>query len=414
MTHKDYALEIIKTLNQAGYVAYFAGGWVRDYIIQHPSDDIDIATNASPEVVMELFPHTIKVGLAFGIVIVVIKGHQFEVATFRKDLGYSGGRRPDKIMHSSAEEDAARRDFTINGMFYDPLNDLILDYVQGLSDLKQGVIRTIGDPKERFMEDRLRMIRAIRFAARFGFEIDPDTERAIQENAHTLFPAVAMERVWQEFNKMAKAPRFDQALFKMHQLGLLSTIFPSLEEMSEEALRARVASFSQFPKGTPPILYLMYLFPEHTLDELLEIAQYLRTSGDEGKLLEFAYKGKYLLTQETLNPASIPNREWAHFYAHRFFQTCFEAITKGQDIHRHEEILQRHFLRREKLLPHILRLVEKKPLITAKILQEQGISPGKEMGDLLKEAENLALTYDLHDPTAILELLKKSPIWPNG
>jgi len=126
-----HARAIVTKLVRTGYIAYFAGGWVRDYVMGHPSEDIDIATNASPAEIMDLFPHTILVGLAFGVVIVVIEGHQFEVATFRKDVGYLDGRHPSGIEMSTPQEDALRRDFTINGMFYDPLEEVIHDFVQG-------------------------------------------------------------------------------------------------------------------------------------------------------------------------------------------------------------------------------------------------------------------------------------------
>lgn len=412
MDIRQCATEIVTTLVRAGYIAYFAGGWVRDYIMQHPSDDIDIATSAPPEKIIELFPHTIKVGLAFGIVIVVLKGHQYEVATFRKDIGSVGGRHPEKIELSNPKEDALRRDFTINGMFYDPLEGKIYDYVHGQEDIKRKIIRTIGDPHERFVEDRLRMIRAIRFAARFGFSIDPATWQAIKENAHTLFPSVAMERIWQEFNKMAKFPRFDWAIIEMHRTGLLGVIFPSLQNLPLSVIEDRVAFFSQFPKGAPVILFLMELFPETSLEELLELCQYLRTSVQEGKLVEFTHRGKILLEQEEAEPHGIEGIEWAYFYAHRMFHTTFEVIAARYPEEERGILMERHQKRRERLLPHIQRLVEKRPLVTAAILQDYGIAPGKTMGDLLRAAEHAAITHDIHDPEVVIKLLKEMPLWP--
>jgi poly(A) polymerase len=414
MTIQENALKIVKTLKNAGYTAYFAGGWVRDFIMRHPSDDIDIATDAPPEVVISLFPRTILVGVAFGVVIVVMNGHQFEVATFRKDLEYISGRRPEKIEHSNAQEDALRRDFTINGMFYDPLTDKILDYVNGQEDIQKGIIRTIGSAHERFSEDRLRMVRAIRFASRFGFKIHEETQQAIQSHANTLFPAVAMERIWQEFSKMSKSPRFDQAIIDMHRLGLLPIIFPALQDVDENEIAKRVAAFNQFPKGSPAILYLMELFPNTPLDQLLELCQYLKISGHEGKLIEFAYKGKLLLTKEEIDPHHIEGIEWTKFYADRFFQTCFEFITASYPHEKRSELLEKHSERRERLLPHIQRMMEKKPLVTALILQDYGILPGKEMGYLLKEAEKLAIKHDMHDPAAVVALLKSKHLWPEG
>lgn len=412
MNVRDSANKIIETLTKAGYTAYFAGGWVRDYLMKNPSDDIDIATDAPPEVIMSLFPHTIHVGLAFGVVIVVMDHHQFEVATFRKDLGYIEGRRPEKIELASAQEDALRRDFTINGMFYDPISEKVYDFVSGNEDLDLGIIRTIGSPHERFAEDRLRMIRAIRFASRFGFEIDEETRQAIKHHAHTLFPAVAMERIWQEFNKMAKSPRFDQAIIEMHHLGLLPVIFPALQNMRPDDIAARVASFKHIPKGSPTILYLLELFPDMSLDELLELCQYLRTSAQESKILEFAYKAKQLFANEELAPHAIEEIEWAKFYADRLFHVCFDALTVQYPEETRDGLVQKHHRRRERLLPHIQRIVDRKPLVTAAILKDYGIQPGKQMGLLLKEAENIAIKHDLHDPAAVVALLKETSLWP--
>lgn len=412
METQELAAKIVKTLRDAGYIAYFAGGWVRDFLMQHPSDDIDIATNASPEVIMRLFPHTVKVGLAFGIVIVILNGRQFEVATFRRDVGYGGGRKPEKIELATPEEDALRRDFTINGMFYDPLTDTIYDFVQGREDLEKGIIRTIGSPHDRFVEDRLRMVRAIRFASRFNFAIDEATQRGIEQNSHTLFPAVSMERIWHEFTKMSKFPRFDRAILEMHRLGLLGIIFPSLRHMSSEEMQRRVASFRQFPKDSPVILFLMELFPEMQLEELLDLCQYLKTSVREGKLVEFALKGRKLLSEDELAPHPAIGKEWAYFYADRFFTTCFDVLTAKLPDEKRPIILETHRQRHEKLKPHIQRIVENKPLVNAEMLKKEGIQPGKKMGTLLKLAEEIAISKDLHDPEMVIALLKQSPEWP--
>ena len=231
MEAQQLATEIVRKLVEEGYVAYFAGGWVRDFMMGHPSDDIDIATNAPPNVVLDLFPRTIAVGISFGVVVVLSGGHAFEVATFRRDISYKNGRTPHEIELSTPYEDAQRRDFTINGMFYDPVAHVTHDFVQGAEDIQKKIIRTIGNPHERFYEDRLRMIRAVRFAARFEFAIDSETHEAIRANAQTLFPSVALERIWQEFVKMSKFPHFEAAVLELHRLELLQEIFPSLREI---------------------------------------------------------------------------------------------------------------------------------------------------------------------------------------
>lgn len=414
MDVRKKATDIVRTLVNAGYIAYFAGGWVRDYIMKHPSEDIDIATNAPPEVVLSLFPHTVLVGIEFGTVIVVIEQHAFEVTSFRRDIGYENGRKPEKIELATPEEDALRRDFTINGMFYDPLNDIIYDYVHGREDIELGLVRTIGDPHERFAEDRLRMIRAIRFASRFNFKIDEQTQQAILQHAETLLPAVAMERVWQEFNKMAKFPRFDRAVIDMHRLGLLSVIFPVLETTKLHDIQSHVSTFEQFSEESPVILYLMELFPETPLKELIEMCRYLRTSTQDLKIVEFVHKGKQLLQKEEKNPDTVSAQEWGYFYADKFFLTCFDAMLTRYSPEQRKFLYEFNMKRRKALDPHIQRIIERTPLVTAAMLQKLGIIPGKLMGSLLKEAENIAFSRDLHEAEDVIAILKESSYWPKN
>lgn len=405
----DYATEIVKKLNSAGHTAYFAGGWVRDHLMKHPSSDIDIATDAPPEKILDLFPHTILVGLAFGVVIVTIDGHQFEVATFRKDCGYTDGRKPDKIEFTDACGDAFRRDFTINGMFYDPLQHVVHDYVQGAEDLQKCVVRAIGNPYERFMEDRLRMIRAVRFASRFAFAIDPDTQEAIIANADTLFPAVAMERVWMEFKKMAEAPRFDHALIEMHRLGLLSVIFPELGGVHLNEIKHRTAFFHKLPSTTPAVLCLSHLFPEASLAELTSIFQKLHVSNHDLKLVESHMRAKeYFVFHAQYEPV-----EWAHFYAHKDTSLLIDVEAATLSESDKEAFLQKHAYSYASLKEHIDRIRTKKPLVSAAHLKERGIQPGVGMGVLLKEAERIAVNNDIHDIAAIIGKLQNSPHWTN-
>ncbi|MFN3467327.1 MAG: FAD-dependent oxidoreductase, partial [Candidatus Brocadiales bacterium] len=179
-TKKALAVEIVRQLQGKGYTALLAGGCVRDMLMGIASADYDIATSASPKEVMGLFEKTIPVGAQFGVIIVLKEGHPFEVATFRSEGPYSDGRHPDSVSFCDPEGDARRRDFTINGMFYDPIQERLLDYVSGQQDIKSRLIRTIGEPHERFKEDRLRMIRAVRFACRFEYEIEEALEEGVE------------------------------------------------------------------------------------------------------------------------------------------------------------------------------------------------------------------------------------------
>lgn len=404
------ATEIVKKLVDAGFTAYFAGGWVRDYLMGHPSEDIDIATNAPPENILDLFPKTILVGLAFGVVIVMVDGHQFEVATFRRDINYTGGRRPSQIELATPEEDASRRDFTINGMFYDPLEDVVHDFVQGAEDIKHKVIRTIGDPYERFMEDRLRMIRAVRFAARFGFAIDPDTQAAIAANADTLFPAVAMERIWQELSKMSKHPRFDYAMIEMHRLGLLPVIFPQLQHVHLHDIKARVAGFSDFPKDAEAILYVLQLFPEAAPQDVKDLCEYLRTSNAEANLAIFlAALRNRIESDRELEVVDLC--AWTHLYAHSASHRCLQVVAANLPTGQKEAFLNEHQKRISLLRRHIDRIVEKTPLINSEILRTSGVPPGKRMGLLIKEAERIAILHDLDNAKDVLDILKTTPVW---
>ena len=183
---RDLATDIVRQLHTAGFSAFWVGGCVRDYLLGRDPQDYDVATNALPGDVEKIFKRTIPVGRKFGVMIVLEDGHQFQVATFRAEEDYRDGRRPEKITFANARADAVRRDFTINGLFYDPDARKLHDWVGGEADLRGKIIRTIGSPEERFSEDHLRMLRAVRLAAQLGFEIEPKTFKAIQTHAEKL------------------------------------------------------------------------------------------------------------------------------------------------------------------------------------------------------------------------------------
>src|SRR5262245_38157167 len=198
ITEREFAVEVVRTLKDAGHEALFAGGCVRDELLRLVPKDHDVATSARPEQVRALFRRTIAVGESFGVVEVLgPRPLRIQVATFRSDGAYTDGRRPDEVTFSTAREDALRRDFTINGMFFDPLQGELVDYVGGQADLRGRVLRAIGEPRERFTEDKLRMLRAVRLAARFEFDIHPDTAAAIRAMASEI-EVVSAERITDE------------------------------------------------------------------------------------------------------------------------------------------------------------------------------------------------------------------------
>lgn len=212
-------LRIVTRLAEKGFNALFAGGSVRDALLNRAVADIDIATDATPERVQAIFPHTVPVGVNFGVVIVIENGTPYEVASFRSDLSYSDGRRPDTIVFSTPEDDAQRRDFTINGIFYDPLADRLLDFVGGQADLERQILRTIGSPEKRFAEDRLRLMRAVRFSAALGFEIEPETWASIRRGAPSI-QSISVERVRDELLKGLTHPGAGRFLQLLEESGL--------------------------------------------------------------------------------------------------------------------------------------------------------------------------------------------------
>jgi poly(A) polymerase len=240
---KDFATSIVRTLRRRGFQAYLVGGCVRDLLLGRAPKDYDVATDATPRQVMEIFPETYAVGAQFGVVLVpgpdgegvasegVSKSKAVEVATFRSDIGYSDGRHPDEVRFSkSPREDVERRDFTINGMLLDPLTGEVLDFVGGRKDLKSGIIRTIGDPVKRFSEDKLRMLRAVRFAARFDYQIDGATLVAIQGLAEQI-RAVSRERVRDELTRMLTEGHGRRAFLLLDETGLLREVLPEISAM---------------------------------------------------------------------------------------------------------------------------------------------------------------------------------------
>jgi poly(A) polymerase len=230
MPMEKTAREIVRRLRAAGHVAYYAGGSVRDLLRGQVPKDIDVATDARPEAVQKMFPRTYAVGAHFGVIVVLENGFQFEVATFRSDGAYLDGRRPAEVHFATAEEDAARRDFTINGMFFDPEANEVIDFVGGRADLEARLIRAIGDPGQRFAEDRLRMLRAVRFAAVLGFEIEPSTWDAVVAHAPSI-TEISAERIREELMRIFMSPQRGRGWDLLDASGLMRAILPELEAM---------------------------------------------------------------------------------------------------------------------------------------------------------------------------------------
>ena len=255
---REFAVEVVGRLRAAGHEALWAGGCVRDQLLGLVPKDYDVATSARPEQIREIFGHkrTLPIGAAFGVISVLgpRSAGPIEVATFRRDEQYLDGRHPSGVTFTNAEEDAKRRDFTINGIFYDPLVQKVIDYVGGQQDLEQKLVRAIGDPRERFAEDKLRMLRAVRFAATFDFALDPDTFAAVQQQADEL-TVVSVERIAGELKRMLVHQRRKRAMELLRAARLLEVVLP---EVASQAV-------------SPP-----EDAPEHTWENKLAILDRLR------------------------------------------------------------------------------------------------------------------------------------------
>ncbi|MSS71661.1 MAG: CCA tRNA nucleotidyltransferase [Candidatus Latescibacteria bacterium] len=219
------ALQVVRALREHGFRALFAGGCVRDAVMGLQPRDYDIATDAGPDEVVRLFPKTCEVGAQFGVVRVRLDGHDYEVARFRRDAGYTDGRRPDQVIFSDEREDAFRRDFTLNGMFYDPVEGRLIDHVGGQEDVRRRILRAIGDPERRFSEDHLRLMRAVRFAARYHYAVEDATLAAVRRLSHEIV-TVSRERIRDEVLKILTEGGAPLGIRMLIDLGLMQHLMP--------------------------------------------------------------------------------------------------------------------------------------------------------------------------------------------
>lgn len=230
MSARERAVFIVQRLRHEGHEAYFAGGCVRDMLLDKTPKDYDVATSARLDDIRNIFPETVPVGAEFGVILVLIGGQPFEVASFRHDGPYLDGRRPSQVRYGSLQEDVLRRDFTVNGMLYDPIEDRLIDLVDGRSDLALRRIRAIGEPARRFTEDRLRMLRAVRFAASLKFDIDPSTFAAIQSMAASI-TAIAWERIGDEITRILIEGNARRGFELLDDSGLLRVLLPEIDAL---------------------------------------------------------------------------------------------------------------------------------------------------------------------------------------
>ncbi len=401
---RDAALHTIRKLRAAGHTALLAGGCVRDRLLGIEPKDYDVATDAVPDRVAEIFPRARKVGAKFGVVLVRRFGCDVEVATFRIDGDYADGRHPDEVTFGTAEDDARRRDFTINGLFCDPVDDRVIDYVGGREDLAAGIIRTIGEPDRRFGEDHLRMLRAVRFAARLGFSIDPGTRDAIGRLADRL-AAISVERIWMELELMLADPTRATAWRLLVDLGLrghLSSVWAGAtlrETAAEDLIQARLAALPS--RALDAAVGLAATLCDGTPRHAVDVARALRLSNRTRdavvwlvKSLPAAYASATLdladLKLLMANPswADLPDLLRADLAAH------------GADPSAHAELLRRA----GEIAPDS---VAPPPLVTGDDLSAEGLAPGPQMGAILRRLYRAQLNGETTHREAALRLARR-------
>ncbi len=412
---REFALEVVCRLRSAGFIALWAGGCVRDLLMEQEPHDYDVATSATPQQVRELFGfrRTLMVGAAFGVVIV--KGssklqEQVEVATFRTDATYTDGRRPDSVTFSTPEKDAERRDFTINGMFFDPVAGEVIDYVGGREDLRNGVIRAIGNPHARLAEDKLRMLRAIRFAARFAFEIDSETLQAVA--AHSAEVAlVSGERIAVEFRKSLETDRAAWAVERWHATGLMQVIAPEVYEHWETVGHSICQLLSHCHRGGWVARAAMMHWPivaaegrepfAIAKDCIASLKQRLKLANEEADAMLFG-----LESQATL--ACSSQLAWSRVQPLLIMPHIKTALAV---LEARGALSPQLSMEAQRLYDFLRWPVEKlnpPPLLDGQILQQSGLLPGPQFRAILEKARDLQLDGALTDRESAMQWLSLS------
>jgi len=390
----DSAIAVIREIRKRGYEAYLVGGCVRDMVIGLEPADYDIATSARPEEIMTIFPRTVSIGAQFGVILVIYRGHPFEVATFRSDEAYIDGRRPTGVVFTDARQDVLRRDFTINGLLYDPLTDQVIDYVNGQVDIRAKLVRAIGDPHARFEEDKLRIMRAIRFGARFGYQIEHETWKAVCAMAGKIHQ-VSSERVREELSRILIEGQAARGFSLLHESGLRKEILPELDwtdhiDRSLKLLEPRI--HPDFAMGV--------LLHETPVSSVINIVQRLKFSRSEMHHI-------VALVQNLPHFFRVPEMSVASLK--RFFRmNRFEDHIELARIHfvaSHEDLSSVNYVRRKRT-EWTDQDVFPQPFVTGDDLIAMGFTPGPEFKQILTSVEDEQLEGRLSDRGEALDFVK--------
>ncbi|HIJ71314.1 MAG TPA: CCA tRNA nucleotidyltransferase [Planctomycetes bacterium] len=387
MTNRTAAIRIIKRLRKAGYEALLAGGCVRDMLLNRPAKDYDVATDARPDEIVKLFRRTLKVGAKFGVIMVIDGGKQTEVATFRTESGYTDGRHPQQVAFCSPRQDAGRRDFTINGMFYDPLERKVIDYVKGLGDLRKGLVRAIGDAQKRFSEDYLRLLRAVRFATQLGFTIEPKTWSAVCSKARNI-TKISAERIAMELEMILTHPGRRDGASMLLDSGLTGAIFAGVG--AKEA-RFGIEVLGRLRKKVDFPLALASFFAAFGTKPAMAHARRLKPSRAHNRHLRFLLEGRGKLLESDMGLAQLKL-----LLAEPYFSDLYEfqrAIQKarGEGIGPLLTVKKRaRALKGSKLTP--------RPLLDGHQLIALGVQPGPMVGLVAQEMYIAQLAEELSTP----------------
>lgn len=399
MTPRQAATKIVTILRDHGHHALFAGGCVRDILLGTAPKDFDVATDAPPDRVANLFHSTKLVGVQFGVVIVRLGGCETEVATFRSDGDYQDGRRPESVQFASAEQDALRRDFTINGMFLDPVANQVIDYVEGRKDLNARVVRCIGDPHRRFTEDHLRMLRAVRFAARLGFTIADDTFGAIQQNVVTI-ARISPERIRMELELILAHPSRSTGWRLIVESRLLNHLSAAVSWSNDDATRigailARLPDHAPLPSSVAAMLIQMQ--PKHAADACRVMRFSNQMSAAVQAILEWTRR---LIAANELELADLkilrasPNYEAARLLSSAVIDAdnqprrALELTIQAADA-----------IESDRIAPP--------PLIRGEDLMTLGVSPGPRIGDILERVYRAQLNEAVVDRNSAMNLARE-------
>ena len=432
MSQKDKAIGIVKRLRDEGYESYLAGGCVRDMLLGKTPQDYDISTNAKPDEIAKIFPKTIPVGAQFGVLLVMIESEAFEVASFRHDGPYLDGRRPTHVRYGSLQEDILRRDFTINGMVYDPIIGQIIDLVGGREDLERKLVRAIGNPRSRFEEDRLRMVRAVRFAASLDFTIESETFDAIRELASTV-KQISWERIGEEITRILTEGGAKRGFELLDRTGLLKILLPEIE-----AMKGVEQSPDYHPEGdvfTHTMLTLSHLdSPTETLAYgclLHDVAKPVCIRRDEHRLTFYGHTEKGAeMAEELLKRLKRSRATWErvaylvrnhlrHVQAPQMRLSTLKRFLGEDGIDELLELtridalsangdLQHYRFCKQKLTELEEEEIHPEPLLRGRDLIAMGFSPGPTFHIILKQVEEAQLGGELSSREEAMEWVHRN------